>query len=99
MTDFFETMVENLELKEERKKGSAVAEKSLKKAKKRKQEDSNFSVVESSKESTEACRPKKKYCILHNKCSHSTDSCKALRTMVNKHKQKRKKIKNIERAT
>ena len=35
MTDFFETRVENLEPKKEKKKSSAGAKKSLKKAKKR----------------------------------------------------------------
>ena len=52
--------------------------------------DSNTSVVESSEESTETRRPTRKYCILHGKCNHSTDNCKDLRAMVNKHKQKKK---------
>ena len=74
---------------EDKKKSSAAAKKSLKKIKKRKQEDSDSSVVESSEESTKARHPNKKYCILHGKCSHSTESCKDLRAMVNKHKQKK----------
>ena len=74
MSDFFETRVENLEPREEMEKSSAASKKSKKILKKRKREDSNSSVVESSKESTEARHPSKKYCILHGKCSHSTDS-------------------------
>ena len=48
MSDFFETRVENLKPKEEKKKSSAVAKKSFKKVKKRIREDSNSSVLESS---------------------------------------------------
>ena len=100
MTDFFETRVENLKPKEEKKKSSAVAKKPTKKAKKRKREDSISSVVESSDESTEARSSSNKYCILHGKCSHSTDSCKDLRAKVTKHKQKKRKISGtMERAT
>ena len=91
MTDFFEPRVENLEPKEDKKKSSAAAKKSFKKIKKRKQQESDSSVVESRKESTEARWTSKKYCILHGKCSHSSDRCKNLRAMVNKHKQKKKK--------
>ena len=90
MTAFFETRVENLEPREDKKKSSTAAKKAKKSTKKRKREDSNSSVVESSEESTEAHRPIKKYFILHQKCSHSTDSCKDLRAMGNKHKQKNK---------
>ena len=65
MTDFFETRVENLEPKEEKKISSAAAERSNKKSlKKRKQEDSCSSVVESSEESTVKLRPKMKFCII-----------------------------------
>ena len=56
MTDFFETRVENLEPKEEKKKISTAAKKSLKKIKTKKRVDSDSSAVESSKESTEARR-------------------------------------------
>ena len=98
MNNFFETRVENLEPKKEKKKSSTAAKKSLKKIKKRKREDSDSIVVESSKESTEACHPSKKYCILHDKQSHSTDSCKDLRAMVNKHKQEnKKKIQELQK--
>ena len=48
-------------------------------------------MVESSEESIEARHPIRKYCILHGKCSHSTDNYKDLRAMVNNHKQKKKK--------
>ena len=91
MTDCFETRVENLKPKEDKKKSSVAANKSFKKTKKRKREDSDSSVVESSKENTEAHCPSKKFCILHGKYSHFTDSCKDLCAMVNKHKQKKKK--------
>ena len=91
MSDFFETRVENLEPREDRKKSSSASKKPRKALKKRKREDSDSSVVESSKESTEARRPIRKYCILHGKCSHSTDNCKDLHAMINKHKQKKKK--------
>ena len=84
--DFFETRVENLEPKEDKKKSSAAAKKTLKNAKKRKREDSGSSVVQSSEESTKARRPNKKYCIFHGKYNHSTDNCKDLYAMVNKHK-------------
>ena len=95
MTHFFETRVENLEPKEDRKKISVAAKKSKNAHKKRKREDSDSIVVGSSKESTKAQRPTRKYCILHGKCSHPTNNCKDLRAMINKHKQKRRKpIKN-----
>ena len=84
MTDFFEIKVWNLELKEEKKIFSAAAKRTLKKIKERKREDSDSSVIESSKEFTLARRPSKKYFILHDKCSHSSDSCKDLCAMVNK---------------
>ena len=94
MTDFFETMVENSEPKEDKKKCSAASKKNLKKShKKRKREDSDSSVIESSKESTEARRQIRKYCILHGKCSHSTDNCKDLRAMVKKHRKRGNPIK------
>ena len=91
MTYFFETRVENLEHKDDRKKSSAASKKSKKTLKKSKREDSDSSVVESSKKSTKACHPTRKYCILHRKCSHSTDNCNYLRAMVKKYKQRKKK--------
>ena len=58
MTDFFESRVENLELKGEKKKYPAAAKKTSKKsAMKRKREDSDSSVIESSKESSVERRP------------------------------------------
>ena len=63
----------------------------MKSHKKRKREDSDSSVVESSKDSTEARRPTRKDYILHGKFSHSTENCNNLRAMVSKHKQKKKK--------
>ena len=95
--DSFETRVENLEPKEEKKKSSAAAKKSFKKAKKRKKEDFNSIVVESSEESTKALRPSKKYCVLHGKCSHSTDCGKEFCAMVNKRNKKRKKIQKLQK--
>ena len=50
MTNLFETRVENLEPKEDRKKSSAASKKSKKAHKKRKREDSDSSVIEFSKE-------------------------------------------------
>ena len=93
MTDLFETRKENLEPNEDKKKSSTASKKSHKKIKKRKREDSKSSVVDSSEESTEARQKCKKYCILHGKCCHSTNTCKYLRAMVIKHKQKKKKIR------
>ena len=89
-SNFIETRVENLEPKEDEKIFCSY-QIIPQKIKKSKREDSDSSVVESSEESTEARRPSKKYCILYGKCSHSTNSCKDLRAMVNKHKQKKKK--------
>ena len=91
MSDIFETRVENSEPKEYNKESTSAARKSLKKAKKRKREDSNSSVVESNEESTNARRPSKKYCIFHGKYIQFTDSYKDLRAIVNKHKQKKNK--------
>ena len=91
MIDFYETRVENLEPKEEKKKSSAAAKKAKKSYKKRKREDSNSNVVEPSEENIESRCPSKKYYILHGKYSHSIDSYKDLRAMVNKYKQKKKK--------
>ena len=91
MSDFFETRVENLEPREDRKNFSSAAKKSKKALKKRKREDSDSSVVEYSEESTKARCPTRKYCILHGKCNYFTDNCKDLRAMVNKYKQKKKK--------
>ena len=68
MTDFFETRLENLEPKE-----SSVAtrkSKDKKSTKKRKQADSNSSIVESIKEFSVEPKTVKKYCILNGKCSH-----------------------------
>ena len=90
MTDVFETRVENLKPKEDRKKSSVASKKSHKKIRKRKREDSDSSAVKSSEESKVERHPNKKYCILHDKYSHSTDRCKDLRAMINKHKQKKK---------
>ena len=91
MTDFYKTRVENLEPKEEEKESSAAAKKSHNRsATKRKQEDSDSSVIESSKETSIERRSNRKYCISYGKCSHSTGNCKDLRTMFNKHKQKKR---------
>ena len=76
-----------MELKEEEKESSAVVKKSKKNIKEWKQEDSDSSVIESSNE----CRPNKKYCILHSKCSYSTDNRKDLHAIVINQKQRKKK--------
>ena len=87
--DFFETRVENLEPKGEKKKSSAAAKKTNQKEsfQKWKQANSDLSVVESSKESSVDFRPVKKYCILHVKCSHSIDKCMDLYGLTIKHWQ------------
>ena len=77
MTDFFETRVENLELKEEKKTDS--------------------SVLESSKDFSMEHRKIFIYCILHGECSHSIDLCKDLWAMVNKHKQKKRRISRTKK--
>ena len=60
VTDFFETRVENLDPKKDKKKNSTSAKNSMKSTKKREREDSDSSVIESSKESTKARHPNKK---------------------------------------
>ena len=60
MTDFFETRVENLEPKEDRKKSSVASKKNKKSTKKRKREDFNSSVVES-REMIKYSRSNKRY--------------------------------------
>ena len=90
MSDFSETRVEHLEPKEENKIYCSCQE-NPQKVKKRKREDNGSIVVESSEESAKAYCPSKKYCILHSKCSHTTDRCKDLHAMVNTRKQKKKK--------
>ena len=96
MSDFLETRVENLETKKEKKKSPAAAKKINKKsAKKYKGEDSNSSVVESSVESPLERRSNRKYCILHDKCSYSTDNFKDLYAMINKHKQKKVEVQDL----
>ena len=94
------TRVENLEPKEDKKKSSVAAKKAKKSHRKMKREDSDSSVVGTSKESTKAHRPIRKHYILHGKCSHSTENCKDLHDKVNKHKQKnRTLLKTTEGAT
>ena len=51
MTDIFESRVENLEPKEDKKKSSVAFKKAKKALKKRKREDANSIVIESSDES------------------------------------------------
>ena len=76
MTYFSEIRVKNLKTKKEMKKSSVAAKKTNKKIlKKRKREGFDSSVVEFDEESSVECRPHEKYCILHGKCSHSTDNC------------------------
>ena len=99
MTAFFDTSVENLERKEEKKIYSAAANKAKKSTKERKREDSDSSVIEPSKESTEACHLSKNYCILHGKCSHSTDTCKDLCAMVKSTNRRKRKISGTMEGT
>ena len=92
MTDYFETRVENLEPKEDKKKSSPAAKKSNDKTftKTRKQEDYDSIVVESSEDFSVEHGPIKKYCILYGKCSHSPDKCNDLHTMASKQAQEKK---------
>ena len=100
MGDFFETKVENLERKEQKKNLQQPPRNPARKVSRiAKQKDSNSSVVESSKESTEARSPSKKHCISNVKCSHSIDSCEDLRAMINKYKQKKKKNSGTKERT
>ena len=96
MSDFFETGIKNLEREEDKEKCSASAKISMKK-RSRAGFDSRF--IESSEESAVECSPVKKYCILHGKCSYSTNNCKDLHAMVEVHKQKKKKnFKSYEKS-
>ena len=65
MTDFFKTMVEHLEPKEDKKKSSTGAKKykEKKSTKKWKRADSGSSVVESNEESSVEHKHVNKYCI------------------------------------
>ena len=73
MSHFFETRVENLELNNDKKKSSKASKKDKKSSRNRKRADSNSRVIESEEESCVEHNLSKKYCILHEKCSHSTD--------------------------
>ena len=59
----------------------------------RKRNDSDSSVVESSKESSEELQSVEKYCILDGKCSHATNKCKNPKALPNKHKKRKKYFK------
>ena len=87
MTDFFETRVESLEPREEKKK------KDEKSNKKRIRDNFDTSVVESGEESAVDHRQVKKYSMLQGKCSHTTGNSKDLKPLVNKHKKKKKKYR------
>ena len=65
LSDFFETGVENLELKEENKKSSVAAKKAKEKKslRKRKQADTDSKVIESSEETSVEYRQVKEYQI------------------------------------
>ena len=68
MTDFFETRVENMEPKEDKKKILQLPKKEEKrKAPRSVKEQTPDSVVEWSKESSMERRPNRKCCILHGK--------------------------------
>ena len=95
MTDFFETRVENLELRKDKKKSSASYKKKREKKynKKTNWDDSKSSVVEFNEEILVEHRPIEKYCTIYWKCSHGTDKCKNLKTLKNKQKKYSKSIK------
>ena len=62
-------------------------------------DDCDSSVMVSSEESSIDYKlVAKNNCVLHEKCSHTTDNCKDLGSMNNKHKKKRKTSKCIHRA-
>ena len=99
MTDLFEIRVENLKLTKDKKKSFAAACKSKEKKslKKCKRTDYNSSVVQSSEESSVERQLNKKFYMLHG--NHFTDKCKDLNAMINKHKQKNRRISSLmERA-
>ena len=104
MTDLFETIVENLDPKEEKKKSCSLTSKKNKdnkNLKKRKREDSDSSVVESSEKSSLEHRPNKKNWILHGKYSHFTNNCKDLHdvsTGTNRRIRRQKEYQRIERS-
>ena len=76
---------------EKKEKIFFICQEKPKQSQEEEREDSDSRVIASSKDSTKACRPSKKYFILHGKCSHSTYNFQDLRTMVNEHKQKKTK--------
>ena len=75
-----------MEHEEEKKKSSAAAKKYKDKkfTKKRKRAGFDSNVIESREESFVEYRQVKKNCILHGKCSHSTEKCKVLHAIMNK---------------
>ena len=78
--------VENLE---PRKIFYRVREKNGKQGnKKRKQNDSNSTFLDSSEESLVEHRQVKEYCILQGKFNHTMDKCKHLKALVKQHWEK-----------
>ena len=68
MTDFFETRVENIKPREDKTILFSFQKKERQEIpQKKKKNDSDSSVIESSEESSFECRPFKMYCILHGK--------------------------------
>ena len=92
---FFETRVENLEPKEKKEIFHRVQEIQEKEregtTKRHKWEDpASLNIVPSEYSSVE-CKSNKKYCIIHEKRSHSTHTWKDLYAIINKYRQKKKK--------
>ena len=92
MTDFFKSRVETLELREDKKKIFISLQENQKKTQEKEKGSLRLQCRRVQRRINKARRPTRKYCILDGKCSHSTDKCKDLRAMVNKHKQKKKKL-------
>ena len=88
---FSKIRIENLEAKENKKKSSVASKKSKdnKSIKKRKREDSDSSVLV--KNLLWSTSQSKNTIFLYGKCSRSTDNCKDICAMVNKHKWKKQK--------
>ena len=96
MTDFFETRVENLEHKQEKKNLQQLPRNQRKNLSRIGNEkfSTPSNVVESNEESSVKHKPVRKYCVLHEKRSQSSYKCEDRRTMVNKHKHKKREISN-----
>ena len=99
MSDLFETRVENLEPKEDKKNFQQLPRNPRIRSppKKRKRVGFDVRVVKLSGESSLEHRPVRMYCILYWKCRLTTDNCKNLCAMVDKHKKEEKEMFQVLR--